>query len=241
MPRAFFIFVCIVWLAALAAPPVGAQVSGPPNAATSTTATAVPATGSPGSAQTVDGVAVRIEDDILTESEVRELARFQQLVDGRAKARDEIIRELSDQWIVRGEADTVKYPEPSPEDIQNAYAQLAAQFSSPEEFRNRCNEAGISEAAVRRLLAQQLYLSRFLDYRFRPAAQVDDKQIETYYNDDFAPQLKARQQAVPPLDDVTDTIREVLVQRAISDRATQWLDETRARLKIDVMPQGKQP
>jgi len=89
-----------------------------------------PASG--GGAQTIDGVAVRIEDDILTESEVRELAAFQQLVEGRAKERPDLIRELADQWIVRGEANTEKFPHPSHEDVERAYAQLAKQFPSPE-------------------------------------------------------------------------------------------------------------
>ena len=100
--------------------------------------------------------------------------------------------------------------------------------------------AGLAESAVRRLLAQQLYLSRFLDFRFRPAAQVDDQQVDAYYKNDFVPQLQKRGEPVPPLDDVDDTIREVLVQRAINDRATAWLDETRERLQIDVMsPENK--
>jgi len=43
---------------------------------------------------------------------------------------------------------------------------------------------------------------------------------------------------VPPLDDVDDTIREVLIQRAISDRAAKWLTDSRDRLKIDVVAQG---
>ena len=91
------------------------------------------------------------------------------------------------------------------------------------------------------MLEQQIYLSRFLDYRFRPAAQVDEKQIEAYYNDEFAPQLKARGGKVPPVDDVEDTIREVLVQRDIDTLAKQWLDDTRDRLKIDIMSNGEAP
>src|SRR6202021_1069161 len=102
--------------------------------------------------ETVDGIAARIEDDIITESEVRELSAFQELVDGKPKPRSEIIKELADQWIVRG------------------------------------------EAALRRILTQQLFLSRFIDYRFRPAAQVDEPQIETFYHDEFAPQLEAKKQ-----------------------------------------------
>jgi hypothetical protein len=189
-------------------------------------------------AQTVDGIVARIEDDILTESELRELGAFQTLVDGHAKTRAELVRELSDQWIVRGEATAAKYSEPSAEDVDNAYAQLVKQFHSPEEFKSRCAAVGLTEAAVRRLLAQQLYLSRFLDFRFRPAAQIDDQQIAAYYKDEFEPQLAKLGESAPPLEDVEDTIREVLVQRAINDRATTWLDETRKELKIDVVAEG---
>jgi hypothetical protein len=192
-------------------------------------------------AQPIDGVAARIEDDILTDSEVRELADFQQLVEGQSKPRGELISELADQWIVRGEADASKYPQPTADDVNLAYKQLEAQYSSPEEFDKRCRAAGLSDAAVRRMLAQQIYLSRFLDYRFRPAAQVDEKQIQAYYEDEFAPQLKARGESVPPIDDVEDTIREVLVQRDINTLSKQWLDDTRNRLKIDIVADGEQP
>ena len=43
---------------------------------------------------------------------------------------------------------------------------------------------------------------------------------------------------MPPLDDVEDTIREVLIQRAINERSTKWLDDSRDALQIDIMPQG---
>jgi hypothetical protein len=194
-----------------------------------------------GSAQTVDGIAARIEDDILMESELRELAAFQELVDGRAKPRPELIRELADQWIVRGEAVATNYPRPSAEDVEGNFAKLSKQFRSPEEFKNRCAQAGLTEADMRRIIDEQLYLSRFLDYRFRPAAQVDDQQIERYYKDELTPQLKARGQSVPPLEEVDDTIREVLVQRAIDSLSTRWLDDTRDRLKIDTVSGGDAP
>jgi hypothetical protein len=227
MRHALFIFACAAWLAGPSA--ILARARGQsPGAATE-------------AIQTVDGVAARIEDDVLLDSEVRELGAFQMLVDGSEKPRTERIQELADQWIVRGEIETAKYPPPSTADVDRAYAQLEAQFPSPEEFKKRCAAAGLTEAAVRRMLEEQLYLSRFLDFRFRPAAQIDSKQIEEYYRNEFTPQLKARHQTPPPLDDVEDTIREVLIQRAIDARATQWLDETRSRLKIDIVSNGAQP
>jgi len=192
-----------------------------------------------GATETIDGIAARIEDDILTESEVRELMAFQRLVDGKAKTRVEAIRELGDQWIVRGEANAAKFPLPAAEQVEQAYQQLVKQFPSPQEFERRYRAAGLAEAGIRRILREQVYLSRFLDYRFRPAAQVDDKQVAAYYQREFVPQLKARGDAIPPLEDVEDTIREVLIQRAISQGATKWLEETRGQLKLDIVDRGE--
>jgi hypothetical protein len=187
-------------------------------------------------AQTIDAIAVRIDTGVITESEVRELADFQTLVDGSSKPRDEVIRELTDQWIVQGEADTAHFAHPSDKDVDNAYAELVKRFPSQAAFDQRCAQVELSQDAIRRQLAQELYLSRFLDFRFRPAAEVSDADVQKYYDEQFAPQLKAKGEAVPPLDEVQDKIREVLVQRDITDRANQWLDDTRARLEIDVLP-----
>lgn len=192
----------------------------------------------PAGTQTVDAIAARIEDDVITESEVRELGEYQQVVDGTAKPRDERIRELADQWIVRGEAKTARFAHPSNADIDHAYEKLVQQFPSEPDFKSRCAAAGLSDSALRRILSDQLYLSRFLDYRFRPAIQVDDKQVQAYYDDEFAAVLRKRAEPVPPLDDVDEEIREVLIQRAISDRANKWLDDARERLKIDVVTLG---
>jgi len=191
-----------------------------------------------GITQTVDGIAARIEGDIITDSEVRELAALQQLIDGKPKTRDEIIRELADQWVVRQEAAATRYQEPSQADIDRSYQQLVKNFASPGDFQAHLAAVGLSDAAVRRLLRDQLYLSRFLDYRFRPTVQVSDQQVQDYYNDELVPELKKQSDRIPPLDDVEDKIREVLIQRAIDDRAAKWLDDTRSRLNIQILPPG---
>lgn len=224
MARATHLWLLISLALLIVAPSARSQNPNPPAAARSPIA--------------IDGIAARIEDDIIMDSEVNELAAFQQLVDGRSKSREQLIRELADQWIVRQEATAVSYTQPSKDDVDSSYEQLIKQFPSPEEFHRRCNALGLTDASVRHMLEQQLYLSRFLDRRFRPAAQVSSEEIEAYYQNEFVPQLKARNDSVPPLDDVEDTIREVLTQRAINDRAAKWLDETRERLKIEIVPQG---
>ncbi len=234
MLRARIISGIVAFLLSFAAAPARAQSQ-------SESITQLPPQSGGSTAHTVDGVVARIEDDVITESELQELGAFQQLVEGKAKSRSELIRMLADQWIVSGEARTAQYQHPSPADVDRAYSQFVSQFKSPDEFRARCAAVGLGETAIRRLLTQQLYLAHFIDFRFRPAAQISDQEVEAYYRTEFSPQLKSRGQEVPALADVEDTIREVLIQRAITERATKWLDETRERLRIDVVAEGGQP
>jgi len=240
----FFCFFGIAWCAAGAPGQVSSAAqasSGQPTSHTAEAVTEPVAAADGGISKVVDGIAARIADDILSESEVRELGAFQQLVEGQAKSRADRIRELADQWIVRAEAEAAGYPRPAAEDVEHASQQLVARFRSAEQFQERCAALALSPPAIRRMLDQQLYLARFLDFRFRPAVQVDEKQIEDYYQSELRPPLQASGQPVPTIESVAETIREVLVQRAISARAAQWLDETRQRVKIDVAPGGAEP
>lgn len=229
MKRALLIFGLIAGVSGCAATPAFAQTQAKP---------AAPSAVVTGVSRTIDGIAARIEGDIITESEVRELGAFQQLVDGKSKSREEIIRELADQWVVRQEASATRYQQPSEDEVKRVYQEIALRFGSPAALQERLAAVGLTDASVRRLLAQQLYLSGFLDYRFRPAAQVNEKQIQDYYDTELVPELKKRNEQIPPLDDVDDKIREVLIQRAIDERSTQWLDETRARLNIEIVQPG---
>jgi hypothetical protein len=226
MTRALLIFGLSLFCFGPGAAPDSAQIK---------PSTGTPSASAPAGTDQIDGVAARIEDDIITESEVRELSAFQQLVDGTPKPRSEVLRELADQWLIRNEAATAGYSQPPAADVDRVYADFVKQFPSGETFKQRCADAGLSETAVRRMIQQQLYLARFIDYRFRPAAQVTDQQVADYYRDDFVPQLKARNAEIPSLDDVDDTIREVLIQRAISLREQKWLDDSRPRLRIDIV------
>jgi hypothetical protein len=187
----------------------------------------------------IDGIAVRIESDIITNSQVQELAAYQKLIDGKSQPRSDVIRELIDQWITRGEAIAAQYPQPSPADVDKAFSNLEKQIGPPDQFEQKCKVAGITEAAVRRILTEQIYLSRFLDFRFRPAAQVNSTEVQKYYDDHLVPQLKAKGEKVPPLSDVQPEIREVLVQQDIDKLSKQWLDDTRSGLNIDVVAQGE--
>ncbi len=196
--------------------------------------------------QVVDRIVARIEDDILTLSEMQELGRFQQLANGPGAARelpkeDELLRQLVDQWIVNTEATVARFPHPTKEDVQTEVARLAAQFGSAEAYRARLVALGLTPESVARQVERQIFLSRYLDYKLRPTTNVESAAVEKYYREELVPEVTKRGQAVPALENVEDQIRELLTQREISARVTRWLADTRSRLKIDIVEKKKTP
>jgi hypothetical protein len=186
--------------------------------------------------ETIDRIVARVEDDIILSSEVRELAAYQQLVDGRSQSQNELIAALIEQWVVRSEAQEARYPSPSDDEIDAESSRIQGTFPNAQAFRERMAAVGLTPQGLRRLVEQQFYLERYLDYKFRPAVQIDDDAIAKYYQDELTPALRDRGQTVPPLDDVRDRIREVLVQRGINERADSWFEETKSRLQIEITP-----
>lgn len=183
--------------------------------------------------EVIDRIAARVENDIILLSEVRELGRYQQLLDGKSETEEQLLDRLVDQWIVRTEAEASRFPQPSEEDINRGVERVQQSFASPEEFASRKKQNGLNDVEVRRMVASQLYLSNYLDSRFRPSAQIDAKAIEDFYQNALVPQAKARGQAPPTLDDARDLIHEALVQQNITEQADRWLKESRARLHIE--------
>ena len=192
-------------------------------------------------AQIVDSIVARIEDDIITLSELRELAAYQRLLDGRSQSNEELRSELIEQWVVNNEATTARFPQPAETEVNREIGRVENSGTGSGAYPRRLTEAGLTPEAVRRIITRQIYLARYLDYKFRSSIQVSDAAIENYYRDQLVPQLQAKGQPEPPLADVRDQIREVLIEQGVNDRTAAWFAETKPRLKIELEPMDASP
>jgi hypothetical protein len=195
---------------------------------------ASPGQNPPAGQRVFDRIVARIEDDILLESELRELGRYQQLLGEKPAAEDALLGLLIEQWIVAREAAAARFPKPEEAEVSRALEHIEKGFPSAGAYRARLAGLGLDADAVRRMVERQLLFARYVDYKFRPAAQVDAAAIEKYYREELVPQLAARSQAPPRLEAVEDQIRELLTQQQISERAARWLDDARSRLKVEI-------
>jgi hypothetical protein len=190
----------------------------------------------PQSTRVVDRIVARIEDDIILQSQVRELGALQQLIDGRAESDDKLLQELMEQWMVETEATASHFPQPAQSEVDRELARLKESFASPEKYAARLNELGLSDAEVARLLSRQIYVERYVDYKFRPSVQIEPSEVDAYYKNELLPELAKNNQPAPNRNAVEEQIREVLTQRKISDLTAKWLDDTKSRLKIEIAP-----
>jgi hypothetical protein len=191
--------------------------------------------------QVVDRIVARIDGDIILLSEVRELARLQQLLDGRSAPEDALVNLLVEQWIVRTEMDAARFPQPDPGEVNAEIHRLEESFGSLQALDAKLRETGLTREALRRWLALQIRMVRFTDYKFRPAVQVDAAQMERYYREQFVPEMKQRGQQARPFEQVQEQIRELLTQMEITVRAARWLEETRARLRVEISKSQRRP
>jgi hypothetical protein len=182
--------------------------------------------------EVVDRIVARVENDIILLSDVQELQRYQELVEGKSESGSAILDRLIDQWIVRSEADLSQFPQPNESEIDRGVSRVEKSFASPAEYEDRKKQSGLTDAEVRKIVASQLYLSNYLDSKFRPSAQVDEKAIQDFYQDKVIPTAKERGQTPPTLDASREVIQEALIQSSITDQADRWLKESRDRLHI---------
>lgn len=182
--------------------------------------------------EVVDRIVARVENDIILLSDVQELKEYQELVNGKSESENAILDRLIDQWIVRSEAELSRFPEPKDAEIDREVSRLVKSFATPEEYEARKKQSGLNDAEVRKIVAAQLYLNNYLDSRFRPSVQIDEKAIEDFYQSAVVPRARAHGQEPPTLDDSRDIIQDALVQSDIDEQANRWLKESRARLHV---------
>ncbi len=180
----------------------------------------------------LDRIVARVEEEIILQSDVEQLARYQMLVDGKAESDAGILDRLIDQWIVRKEAEASRFPAASDVDVDRGMQRLMRSFAKPEDFEAQRTKAGLSEIEVRQIVVAQTYLSNYLDSRFRPTVQVEESAIKDFYEQAVIPRAKARGQEAPSFETARDVIQEALIQQGINEQADKWLKESRDRLNI---------
>ncbi|MGE5644869.1 MAG: hypothetical protein ACM336_03650 [Acidobacteriota bacterium] len=194
----------------------------------------------------IDQVAVTIDDQVITTSQIIQEIRVTAFLNGekpdfsaanRRKTADRLI-ELA---LVRHEMELTRYRQPGLADVQGTLKQVESRFKDAEAFRRALAAEKITQAQLETSLLEQAALLRFIDLRFRPEVQVQESDVERYCENVYLPELRKRGVTPEPtFESVRQQCTEEFTTSLVDRRVDTWLKDSRERSRIVYMEEAFQ-
>jgi parvulin-like peptidyl-prolyl isomerase len=177
------------------------------------------------------------EDEISFEAFSQGHSPEQVTVQDRKTALDHLI----DQELLREQMQGAGIPRVSGDELNQRIAEIRRQFpaaSSDAAWKALLQQYGLGENELRARVSVQLDLMRLVNARLRPTVQIDEKSIESYYNQQLLPQLRQSGSKDVPLAEVTPKIKELLTEQRVNQLLVSWLQNLRAgsEIQTDSLP-----
>ncbi len=144
------------------------------------------------------------------------------------------LRLLIDQRLILQEAEKIPTIVPTQREVSDARDELARNFTSVTEFRERLQRVGLTSEKLNEIVEQRLKMEKYLDFRFRNFVVISQKEIADYYRDVYTPRVQARLpgRIVPALEQVREEIEKTLMEAKIESDTDAFLDQARERAEI---------
>lgn len=186
----------------------------------------------------IDRIAVSVDEQVITDSEIRQEIRITAFLDGvkpdlSAANRRRTADRLVEQILMRREMRFTQYPEPTPEDVDEQLKQVRARFPSDADYRAALERAKLTAAEVREAIQRAIAVVRFIDLRFRPEVQVVEPELMEYFQKQCLPEWrKSHTGPDPTFDELRQECEDKLVSERVDARIESWLKEAKGRARI---------
>jgi hypothetical protein len=189
-------------------------------------------------AATIDRVAAVIDRDVLTVSEISQMAevRFfpQKAGQNDGDYRHDILDALIAQALRFRDVERFGAQDIPKDSIESRLLEIQKRFASPAEFTAALARAELTLDEARALVKRQLQVEAYVQERFAPLIFVSSEEIESYYRGDWSQQRRQRGLAIPPLNDVREDIRALLRAGRLQTEIEKWTAQLRARANVDI-------
>ena len=191
--------------------------------------------------EVIDRIVATVNGQIILLSDWEDSLRFEAFSSGRpldrftAEERKAVLDRLIDRELLREQLHAADIQHATAEEVAQRVAEIRKQYAEAETelgWRAILDRYRLNEDGLKRRVATELDLMRLVDARLRPTVTVDSKSIESYYNQELLPQLRQSGAQNVPLAEVTSKIKELLIQKKISQLLITWLQSLRAGSQI---------
>lgn len=199
-------------------------------------------------AEIIDRLMAVVNRQIITLGDVEQELRLQEvdpltgddLTGARSSQQHKLTQELGvqrliEQTLIREQIQQFPGLEIDDEQVESQRAAIEKAIGGAEKLA----EMKIDIQALRDRLRWQLQVMKFIDYRFRQFVVVDTKEIESYYQNQFLPELQKRnalpaRSVSPALAEVEERIRKILTEEKLNTQVDEWLASLRKDAAIEI-------
>jgi hypothetical protein len=196
--------------------------------------------GLPAGAVIVDRIAISAGARVITESEVELRLRLSAFQSGVKPVLSPAERKLAagrllDQKLVEREMDVGHYPRLNQDGRQQLVREYAEQYfqSDAAAMGRALAQDGLTVRDLEDDLARQEDLLTFLNLRFRPAVQIAEQDVQTYF--------RTKTNGQVPLNELRAQIEKLLTNERADVELDAWLKEQRKRTKIEYLDKDLAP
>ncbi|HWE49086.1 MAG TPA: hypothetical protein VG273_04830 [Bryobacteraceae bacterium] len=191
----------------------------------------------------VDGIAIAVGNKVITRSDIEQRIRLTALQNGETPdfslaSRKLAAQRLIDQRLIEKEMEVGRFPHTPEARARELLAnyEKTSYGSDPAALRRALEKYGLTEKDLEEDLARQADLLTFLNLRFRPAVNVDDREVQAYFDQKVSPEEKKQG---------LNALRTQIEQLLANDRADrdldEWLKDQRGRTRIDYVDKELAP
>jgi hypothetical protein len=195
--------------------------------------------------QIVDQILTLVNDEVVTRTDLLwSIAMDSKAPSPAGPVGPDLLRQKLDVMIeerlISQEAGRIPASEIAQDEVDKKRAELIKSFRSEAEFRQRVGSVGLTPQKIDELIRQRILIDRFVDFRFRSFVLVTEQEIQRFYDETFVPEIRAKGQVPPPLDQklepagltVRDSIREISRRQKINDELDRYLTSLRQRADV---------
>ena len=188
-------------------------------------------------AEQVDRLLVGVNGSVITEGDLYIARRLNDIVyPGRPAtpvSREEEIDRRINLELIRQELKNLRLEIEDESLVRTKLEAVTERYSSSGGLARILEASGISNEELYEFLEHEVLTARFLDFRFRPFVRVERKEIEDYYRERLQPQLRESGVDIPPLEEVSKKIEEILMEEKISRELDLWVENARDNARIE--------
>ncbi len=184
----------------------------------------------------IDRIAITVGTQAITSSEIERDIQLAALLNGTTPvltpdSKREAAARLVEQALIRREMSFGSYPAVPAVQVDQAVASTEKARGGAAALDRTLTQYRLKRKDLRDYLEWQLALLKFIELRFRPAVQVTDEDVESYYKA-HVPVKPGPDGAAPSLQDLHDQIQAKLTGDRVDTQLNEWIERSKMRTSI---------